>query len=222
MLSEIGQELLIQGGILMSINIGVVREDVRRLNKEFYSLKDKDINFYQIPQMQYLVASGVNDRDIYRMYDYKEIWTIGRFINRVKYYTIREINKNFSRMPIEIEWGRKTETGTEFKVMMWVPDYIDEDLFTITMADLKNRHDINEVNLSLNSLPNRLCAQLLHKGNYSNVEASKQILVEDLHKDGYQMKANPQEIFMNHPHCNPPERLNILLRQEIIAGRSEK
>ncbi|WP_054028759.1 hypothetical protein [Bacillus sp. FJAT-28004] len=206
----------------MSINIGVVREDVRRLNKEFYSLKDKDINFYKIPHMKYLVASGVNDRDIYRMYDYKEIWTIGRFINRFKYYTKREINKNFSRMPIEIEWGRKTETGTEFKVMMWVPDYIDEDLFTITMADLKNRHDLNEVNLSLNTLPNRLCAQLLHKGNYSNVEASKQILVEDLRKDGYLMKGNPQEIFMNHPHCNPPERLNILLRQEIIAGRSEK
>jgi hypothetical protein len=160
-LGEIGQELLNHRGILMSINIGVLREDVRRLNKEFYSLKDKDINFYQIPQMQYLIASGVNDRDIYRMFEYKEIWTIGRFINRVKYYTKREINKNFSRMPIVIEWGRKTETGMEFTVKMWVPDYIDEDLFNVIMTDLKNRHDINEVYLSLTTLPHRLCAQLL-------------------------------------------------------------
>ncbi|GGD77950.1 hypothetical protein GCM10010911_39930 [Paenibacillus nasutitermitis] len=57
--------------------------------------------------MQYLISSGVGERDIYRMYDYNEIWTIGRFINRVKYYTKRELGKNFSRMPIEVEWGRQ-------------------------------------------------------------------------------------------------------------------
>jgi hypothetical protein len=202
----------------MSINIGVLREDVRKLNKEFYSLKDKEINYYHIPQMQYLIASGVNERDIYQMYDYKEIWTIGRFINRVKYYTKREINKNFSRMPIEVEWGKKIEFGTEFLAMMWVPDYINEDLFNVTMMDLKNRHDILELNLSLTEIPQRFCAQLLHKGNYSYIEDSKQILVEELNKDGYQLIGKPQEIFMNHPHCNPPEKLNILLRQEIIVG----
>lgn len=200
----------------MSINIGILREDVRRLNKEFYSLKDKETNFYHIPQMQYLIATGVNDRDIYQMYDYKEFWTIGRFINRVKYYTKREINKNFSRMPIEVAWGNKTETGTEFTVMMWVPDYINEDLFSVTMNDLKKRHDINELNLSLTTIPERFCAQLLHKGNYSYVEQSKQMLVEELNKSGYQSVGKSLEIFMNHPHCNPPEKLNILLRQEIL------
>lgn len=201
----------------MSINIRVLREDLRKLNKEFYSLKDKEINIYQIPMMKYLFASGSNNHDIYRMYDYKEIWLIGRFINRVKYYTKREINKNFSRMPMEVEWGNKTESGTEFKAMMWVPDYISEDLFNTTMNDLRVRHDTYETNLLLTEIPQRICAQLLHKGNYSYIEESKQRLNEELSKNGYRLIGKPQEIYMNHPHCNPPEKLNILLRQEIIA-----
>lgn len=199
----------------MSINHGVIRENVRKLNKEFYSLKDKEINIYQVPQMQYLIASGVNVRNIYQMYDFKEIWLIGRFINRVKYYTKREISKNFSRMPIEVEWGDKTESGTEFKAMMWIPDYINEDLFNVTMKDLMKRHTDYETNLSLTKLPLRVCAQLLHKGDYRFIDSSKQKLTEELKHKGYQLIGKPQEIFMNHPHCNLPEKLNILLRQEI-------
>lgn len=201
----------------MGTNIEVLREDVRKSNKEFYSLRDKKVNVYQLPQMKYLIVSGVNDRDIYRMYDYKEIWTIGRFINRVKYYTKREMQKNFSRMPIEVEWGRNTASGTEFKAMMWVPPYIHEDVFEVTMNDLRNRHENYVTNLSLVEAPQRLCAQLLHKGNYSLIEESKQRLIDGIHKAGYKMIGNSQEIFMNHPHCNPPERLNILLRQEIMT-----
>jgi len=200
----------------MNTTVKVAREDVRKLNKEYYSLKDKEINVYPIPQMQYLIASGIGERNIFRMYDYDGIWTIGRFINRVKYYTKRELGKNFSRMPIEVEWGKEVEGEAEFMSMMWVPDYISEEFFEITMNDLANRLDKFDSNLSLAHVPQRNCAQLLHTGKYDHIDSTKQSLLEELNDKGYSFTGRPQEIFMNHPHCNPPHKLNILLRQEII------
>jgi hypothetical protein len=113
------------GGSIMLGRSNVIREDVRKTNMRYYSLKDKEINYYQIPQMKCLAALGTGERNIYKMYDYKEIWTIGRFINRVKYYTVRELGKNFSRMPLELVWGE----SNDFKAFMWIPDYISQDYF---------------------------------------------------------------------------------------------
>jgi len=192
------------------------KDSFKALHKELYSLKDKSVHMYQIPQMKYLVASGVNDRDIYQMYDYNEIWLMGRFINRVKYYTKNELQKNFSRMPLELEWGDIAENGVEFKAFIRIPHYINEELFDVTMNDLKKRHKIDEVDLSIKEIPQRLCAQLLHQGDYASIKQSKQLLIKELINSGYQLQGEPQEIFINHPYCNPPEKLNILLRQQVI------
>ncbi|SFT19508.1 GyrI-like domain-containing protein [Paenibacillus sp. BC26] len=196
----------------------VVREDVRRSNKAYYSLRDKAIHYYHIPQMQYLIASGYGNRDIYKMHEYKEVWTIGRFINRVKYHTVRELGKNFSRMPIEMAWGTAREEETDFTAMMWVPDYISYDLFHVTVRELKNKLERFDFELSLTAAPKRYCAQLLHTGSYDQIESSVRALVDGVAEEGYQVKGKIHEIFMNHPHCNPPEKLNILLRQELCVN----
>lgn len=190
----------------------VLREDIRKSNKDYYSLKDKVLNIYKIPEMNYLVSNGIGSRDIYKMHDYKEIWTIGRFINRVKYYTIRELGKNFSRMPIEVEWR---EVNNTFKAFMWVPEYISQDLYNVTMGDLERRLGNLNLDIKLSSLPQRYCAQYLHTGSYNHIEASIDNMLEGLTKKGLKHNGRPQEIYMNHPHCNPPEKLKILIRQEI-------
>lgn len=190
----------------------VLREDVRKTNKDYYSLKDRELNIYKIPEMNYLVSNGTGSRDIYKMGDYKEIWTIGRFINRVKYYTVREIGKNFSRMPLEMEWREDNNT---YKAFMWVPDYITLDLYNVTMEDLERRLGSFNLDIKLTSLPQRYCAQFLHTGSYINIEASIDFMINELTIKGLKLIGGPQEIFMNHPHCNPPEKLKILLRQEI-------
>ncbi|GAA0358717.1 GyrI-like domain-containing protein [Bacillus horti] len=197
----------------MSSRSSVYREDVRKTNKELYSLKDNKVNLYSIPEMKYLMSSGNGDRDIYKMYDYKEIWTVGRFINRVKYYTVRELGKNFSRMPLELKWG---EQGNNFEVAMWVPAYISDHLYEVTMNDLKKRHEfVSDLTLSLNDRPKRKCAQFLHIGDYNQIESSKQYVLEEIKAKGCSAKGRMEEIYMNHPHCNPPEKLKVLLRQEI-------
>lgn len=190
----------------------IKREDIRKTYKMFYSLKDKEVNFYSIPEMSYLVTSGAAARNIYKMYDYKEIWTMGRFINRVKYYTVRDLNKNFSRMPLELDWS---ENGSQFTAMTCVPDYIDQEIFTITMSDLNRRFGGLDFTISLTKLPSRYCAQLLHIGSYDFIDSSRQHLENKLESMGYKTKGRIQEIYMNHPHCNPPEKLKILLRQEV-------
>ena len=204
----------------MTDRSGVFREDVRKTNKEYYSLRDKTVNFYSIPEMNYLESFGAGERDIYKMYDYKEIWTINRFINRVKFYTVRELGKNFSRMPLELAWG---DSGSDYKVSMWIPNYISGDLFDVTMSDLRERHDfVKSVSLSINLRKERNCAQFLHYGDYSHIDSSKQYLSEVIKEQGYVPTGPPEEIFMNHPHCNPPDKLQILIRQEFNDTKFEE
>jgi hypothetical protein len=193
----------------------IEREDVRKSNKDYYSLKDKTVQLYVIPEMNYLISAGIGERNIYAMYDYREVWTIGRFINRVKHYTVQDLHKNFSRMPLEMEWGDTVDSGVKFRAIMWVPSYIDEMLFDNTIADLNQRLGKIDFKFELATLPQRHCAQILHLGSYEEIHQSEQKLIEGIKEQGQKPKGNCQEIFMNHPHCNPPEKLKILLRHEL-------
>jgi hypothetical protein len=53
----------------------------------------KTVQLHVIPEMNYLISTGMGERNIYAMYDYREVWTIGRFINRVKHYTVQDLHK---------------------------------------------------------------------------------------------------------------------------------
>lgn len=197
---------------------GLVREDLKKQYKKYYSLKDKEVTLYTLPAMKYMIVSGADARNIYQMYDYKEVWTMGRFINRVKHYTIHNLKRNFSRMPLEMEW-METAQGegvvVPYRAMMAVPEYINEDLYNLTLVDLKERLGELDFNLELASFPERKCAQLLHVGSYETIHYTREKLVSYIQEQGYSLKGRTQEIYMNHPHCNPPEKLRILLRQEV-------
>lgn len=194
---------------------GIVREDLKKSNKQFYSTRDHDVTVYEIPEMKFIHTMGIGEHNIYRMGDYKEIWTMGRFINRVKHYTVKDMNKNFSRMPLEMEWGGLRETGVEFKALMAVPEYINETFYQSTMTDLENR--LGDLNFKINveTIIQGKCAQILHKGSYQDLGRTMEILKEELHRRAFKLRNRHREIFMNHPHCNPPEKLQILIRQPI-------
>lgn len=40
---------------------GLMRESLKQLYKEFYSLKDKKVNVYDLPAMTYVITSGANN-----------------------------------------------------------------------------------------------------------------------------------------------------------------
>lgn len=194
---------------------GIVRENLRRINKQYYSTRDREVAIYEIPEMNFIYAEGTGEHDIYRMYDFKEIWTMGRFINRVKHYTKKEITRNFSRMPLEMEWGELQESGIRFKALMAVPVYIDETAFTNAIADLQMRLGEFEFKIHLKTIVQGPCAQILHQGRYRDIGIALEKLNEEMYRKGYQARHSHREIYMNHPHCNPPEKLQILIRQPI-------
>lgn len=195
---------------------GLMRESLKQLYKEFYSLRDKKVNVYDLPAMTYVITSGASNHNIYEMHEFKEVWTMGRFINRVKHYTIHNLKKNFSRMPLEMEWGTITSDGiTTFTARMVVPDYITDDLYVPTLEDLQKRLGIIDFPLDLNVIPERRCGQLLHIGTYDTISDTREKLKKGLREEGHTLQGGIQEIYMNHPHCNPPDKLKILLRQEV-------
>lgn len=188
---------------------------MRKSNKQFYSTKDHAVTVYDIPEMKFIYTMGNGEHNIYRMFDFNEIWTMNRFINRVKHYTVKDLTRNFTRMPLEMEWGDLRENGIEFKAMMAVPAYIDESFYQSTMIDLQNRLGDLPFKIHLETITQGKCAQILHKGKYQDLGRTLEMMKEELHKRSYQVSHRHREIFMNHPHCNPPEKLQILIRQPL-------
>ena len=210
--------VFLEEGNMMAVGRnGLVREDLKKQYNKYYSLKDKKVTLYTLPEMKYMIVSGANARNIYQMQDYKEVWTMGRFINRVKHYTIHNLKRNFSRMPLEMEW-KETAQGdgvVQYQAMMAVPEYINQELYNLTLEDLRERLGELDFKLELAIVPKRKCSQLLHVGSYETIHSTREKLVSDIQGQGYSLKGGTQEIYMNHPHCNPPEKLKILLRQEV-------
>jgi hypothetical protein len=84
------------------------------------------------------------------------------------------------------------------------------------MGDLNERFDhVDDLDIKLITRRPRYCAQYLHVGNYNLIDNTKQDMLEELYSKGCKSIGELEEIYMNHPHCNPPEKLKILLRQEI-------
>ncbi|UTR10754.1 GyrI-like domain-containing protein [Evansella sp. LMS18] len=189
--------------------------NLKKLYKSYYSQRDKVVRFYDLPEMKYLISSGEGERNIYNMYDFQEVWTMGRFINRVKHYTIKNPGKKLSRLPVEMRWNGSLESLASFQAMMVMPDFIKYEHFEAAMKDLNQRLGKMDFVIKLTDLPKRRCAQLLHEGPYENIEKTRAHLNKGLTQEGCTPKGEVQEIYLNHPHCNPPEKLKILLRQEI-------
>lgn len=195
--------------------MAIAREDVKKQLITFYSTKDKEVTMYELPQLNYIQTKGVGERNIYRMYEYKQLWTMNRFVNRVKHYTIEDLIKNFSRMPLEMEWEDARDQEVNYKARFVLPSYVNDVHYIMTMKDLNNRLGEIPFELALDTQEQGKVAQLLHRGCYDDIHHSIHKLQQSLQDQGYTLKGNHREIFLNHPHCNPPEKLQILLRQYI-------
>jgi hypothetical protein len=102
-----------------------------------------------------------------------------------------------------------------WKSMIRVPDFIKLDMMENVRPKVEEKagKKVNEVKLEL--FKEGLAAQILHKGPYSEEGPTIQFLHDFIHEQGYRMRGDHHEIYLNDPRRTKPENIKTILRHPI-------
>jgi hypothetical protein len=102
-----------------------------------------------------------------------------------------------------------------WKSMIRVPDFITLDMMENVRPKVEEKagKKVNEVKLEL--FKEGLAAQILHRGPYSEEGPTLQLLHDFIHEQGYRMRGDHHEIYLNDPRRTKPENIRTILRHPI-------
>lgn len=192
-----------------------VKDDVRKLHKDLYGLskKTKEISILRIPSMNYITSVGYSKSGFFGVRSIEECNMIFVCNNRIRSYTVKEQNKNFTMSPFELQWGNHTEQGRAVKISLWVPDYVTQSELTIAMLDRLGSVDYP---IKLEQSAEGLCAQTLHAGPYQKVNQTVEKVMKYIEEQGYEASSDQhKEIHLSHVSIGWPEKTNLIIRIPI-------
>jgi hypothetical protein len=200
----------------------MVVNDFRKIHLKLYKMKKNIIEIFEVPNLNFIIAGGEGERNIYHMHQSDALWSLSRVTNRLKDMTKRNLNYQFKLMPLEIIWSEgesqkedRNPIQWQWTAMMQLPDIIDESMFNEAIIELEQRKRSVKVPVRFETVEQGLCAQILHMGSYHEIDRTLETLYAHLDKNGYQPRGKRREIYINQPFCNPPEKLQTIVRLPI-------
>lgn len=191
----------------------MIVNDFRKIHKSVYSLKPGVIEVIDVPELTFVVAHGVGERNVYQMHDGDTIWSISRVVNRLKEMTKLGMEYKFKLMPLEMIW---TGDIGEWTAMMQVPGLITEEMFKEALYELELRKRAVRIPVHLKKVNQSRCVQSLHIGSYINVNETVANVLKYCRENGLVVKKRPhREIYINQPFCNETNKLQTIVRFEV-------
>jgi hypothetical protein len=192
--------------------------DHRKIHKNVYKGKLNEMEILDVPGLQYMIAEGTGPRNVYEMHQGDALWSITRVVNRLKDMTKNELDYKFTLMPLEIIWS-KTEIENQdwsWIAMMQVPEIINQNMFQTALTELKKRNKSVRIPLRLEKLQQGTYIQTTHLGPYHQIDVTVEMIKGYCKEHGYTINNQFREIYINQPFCNAPEKLQTIIRAEIL------
>ncbi len=143
-------------------------------------------------------------------------------------YGIKKLCKmkgnDFGVPPLEALWWTKGNVPASkvpkhdwyWKLMIRMPDFVDELLFKTALAETLKKKKIPLLNaVSFEQLCEGKCAQILHVGAYSEEQPTIDLLHGFIHKNNLSLNGFHHEIYLNNPRKTPVEKLKTIIRQPL-------
>jgi hypothetical protein len=176
------------------------------------------MEIHDVPDLQYVIAEGTGPRNVYGMHDGDALWSMSRVVNRLKDMTKNELEYKFTLMPLEITWYKteREDHNWSWLAMMQVPDLINQNMFQTAITELKKRNRSVRIPLRLEELQQGTCIQTTHLGPYHQIDETVEKIKGYCKEHGYTINSPFREIYINQPFCNAPEKLQTIIRAEIM------
>jgi hypothetical protein len=116
---------------------------------------------------------------------------------------------------------RKPKNQWRWKLLIRTPDFVSEKDRENAVGTLLKRGKSSEVReVTLETLEERQCVQMLHIGPYEREQETISLMRTFAQSKGLEFKGAHHEIYLSDPRRVPPERLKTILRQPVAKPDS--
>lgn len=99
--------------------------------------------------------------------------------------------------------------------MMRVPDFITQQMVDEIRPELREKRGKGVDLVKLETFHEGLCAQIMHRGPYSEEGPTVQILHDYIWDNSYKFRGRHHEIYLSDPRRSKPENIKTIIRQQI-------
>lgn len=132
---------------------------------------------------------------------------------------------DYSVMPLEGLWwiedgvfdANKPAPGEKWRwrSMIQVPDFVTEESLAETQRELVEKKGEKVLEVKLESFSEGLAAQVMHIGPYSEETPTINLLHTWVEENGYKLRDDHHEIYLNNPQRTKPENLKTIIRHPV-------
>lgn len=198
--------------------------DLKKELKRYYTAKKRP-EIIEIPEGKFMIILGKGDPN---GEEYAQAIQALYGMNYTLKFDLKTKGMDYTIMHLEGLWW--IEEGIfdlnnpaprekwRWKSMIRVPDFITVDMMENVRPKVEEKagKKVNEVKLIL--FKEGFAAQILHRGPYSEEGPTIQLLHDFIHEQGYQMRGDHHEIYLNDPRRTKPENIKTILRHPITKG----
>jgi hypothetical protein len=102
-----------------------------------------------------------------------------------------------------------------WKSIIRVPDFVEEEVLKEILPELVKKRGEKVKEVKLESFHEGLSAQIMHVGPYCEELPTINQLHEWVEEQGYQLRGDHHEIYMNDPRRTKPENLKTIIRHPV-------
>ncbi|KAB1147837.1 hypothetical protein F6X68_18705 [Micromonospora sp. AMSO12t] len=181
-----------------------------------------------VPDTRYLMVDGHGDPNGAPAFT-GAIEALYPVAYKLKFASRRDLGRDYVVPPLEGLWwaedmdsftARRDKARWDWTLMIMVPDWIGQDLFTaaVEQAGARNRPSrLDDVRLA--TLSEGRCVQTLHVGSFDDeAEVLARLHGEFVPGNGLRMVGRHHEIYLSDFRRVAPERQRTILRQPVAAA----
>ena len=102
-----------------------------------------------------------------------------------------------------------------WKSMIRQPDFITPEMVEEIRPKVREKTGAKVDQVKLERFHEGLCAQVLHKGPYSEEAPTIMLLHRYISEQGYRMRGDHHELYLNEPRRTKPENIKTILRHPV-------
>ncbi len=181
-----------------------------------YNASAKSPSIVEVPKMAFLKIDGVGSPKEKGFQDAAS--TLYPIAYTLK-FMVREVNNiDYGVLPMEILWKINRENKGDFKwtMMLMQPEYITRELYERACDIVGVKFDLPLLtSVRFESYTEGLCAQMMHKGHYTQMNNTLEKMLTFIKEQGYTSERDTHDIYLNDVRKTKTENLKTIMRLPI-------
>ncbi len=195
--------------------------DLRKELKQFYTAKKKP-EVIDVPPGSFLTIVGKGDPN---GEEYQDALQALYGLSYTLKFKSKADGRDFTVMALEGLWwidegvfdleNPVPRSTWNWKSMIRQPDFITDEMIEEAKLPVREKRGPTVDKVKLEKFNEGLCAQILHRGPYSDEGPTIRKLHDFVEENGYKLRDDHHEIYLSDPRRSKPENIKTIIRHPI-------